>query len=301
MDKTRPDHISQPTGVEADPVRRRLLLGLVGVVALAATEACTSDSDKEKTPDMFEKNPSWHQNFKEMKSTALDEQQWNIKLGPENGGGKQVYTDHKENVWIHDGALVITGLQQKIQGYDYSSARIDTLGHQEFGYGRLVVRALLPKGVGPHAAIWMRHVEQQPGTPTRNGEIDIMEHVGVNGDKVYVNVHTADTVAADANGLVTDHSGYEVPGLSDGYHDYGVERTAAGITFTIDGKAVYHVPAPGDTTSNASWPFGEEDKFYLILNMAIGDNWGGKAGVDNNSDPWQMAIEDIAFYPLRQK
>jgi beta-glucanase (GH16 family) len=210
-----------------------------------------------------------------------------------------VYTNHTENVSVRGGALVITGLQQRIEGHNYSSARIDTLDHQAFGFGRLVIRARLPKGIGPHAAGWMRHVSRDGAT--RNGEIDIFEHVGVNGDKVYVNVHTADTVATAANGLVTDHSGFHVPDLSEDFHDYGVERTAEGITFTIDGKSVSHVATPSGGASDQNWPFGEEDKYYLILNMAIGDNWGGKSGVDNNSDPWQMAVEDIAFYPALAK
>jgi beta-glucanase (GH16 family) len=300
MDQLHPDRPRNPDN-DVDKTRRRFLAGIVGGATLAYLSGCDSPEKPTPPPEIFAKDPSWRQNFKEMRDGSLDKSQWNAKLGPENGGGLQVYTDHTENVSVRNGALVITGLQQKIGGREYSSARIDTLGHAEFGFGRLVVRARLPKGVGPHAAIWMRHVSQEPGTPTRNGEIDIMEHVGVNGDKVYVNVHTADTVSTDANGLVTDHSGFAVPDASEDFHDYGVERTAAGITFTVDGRQVYHVPAPSGESSDEVWPFGEEDKYYLILNMAIGDNWGGKAGVDTNSDPWQMAIEDIAFYPALTK
>ena len=42
------------------------------------------------------------------------------------------------------------------------------------------------------------------------------------------------------------------------------------------------------------WPF--DQKFYLILNIAYGGNWGGKEGLDLESLPQNMAIDYVRVY-----
>lgn len=282
--------------------RRRLLItGSLAAVALVA--GC---GEKEEKPDIFEKDPSWQQDFATMPDGPVDPTQWNIKLGPENydGAGQQVYTDKSVNLAIRNGRLVITGLVQPMRGKPYTSARIDTLGHADFGYGRMVVRAKMPAGSGPHPAAWMRLVDT--GKPLLAngkkpyGEIDIIEHIGANGDTAYNNLHTTATLAMDKGGLVTSKntSGYDLPGMSERLIDYAVERTPDGISFFADGVQLGETISPL-SDNDEDWPFGEDDRYYLILNMAIGDRWGGKAGVDESQAPWQYEVESTKFYPLR--
>ncbi|MFZ4474942.1 MAG: glycoside hydrolase family 16 protein, partial [Saprospiraceae bacterium] len=46
--------------------------------------------------------------------------------------------------------------------------------------------------------------------------------------------------------------------------------------------------------TNAEWPF--DKAFHLILNMAVGGNWGGKKGVDEQHWPQQMLVDYVRVY-----
>ena len=42
------------------------------------------------------------------------------------------------------------------------------------------------------------------------------------------------------------------------------------------------------------WPF--DQKFYLILNLAIGGEWGGQHGIDVSMFPVQMKVDYVKVY-----
>jgi beta-glucanase (GH16 family) len=290
-------------------VERRTLfrVALLGGAAtfLAGCEDGQPRPDVEKTPNRFADKPSIEWDFSRYPDGPIDPAIWNIKLGPEeyDGAGQQIYTDKPDNIAIRNGRFVITAHKQEMSGKPFTSGRADTLGKQSFGYGRLVVRAQMPEGRGPHPAIWMRRVPkpgEQAGTESEvYGEIDIVEHVGVNGDRAYTNLHTNETrKREDRKGIVTqqDLDGEQVPGMTGRMVEYAVERTGNGIAFFVDGKQAgpLHAPRGG---SDDTWPFGEDDEYYLIFNVAIGDRWGGKEGVDTSKAPWQMEVESVKFYP----
>ena len=44
----------------------------------------------------------------------------------------------------------------------------------------------------------------------------------------------------------------------------------------------------------AGWPFNNE--FHLILNLAVGGNWGGKYGMDVESFPQEFVIDYVRVY-----
>lgn len=272
--------------------RREFLVGGMAATALFLS-GCGEEGQKEHaTPSgEFARDPSWQIDFSKHPDGGLDPGQWNIKLGPDSfdGAGLQLYTAHPANLAVRNGRLYITGHQQKMSGREYTSGRIDTKDHTDFGYGRLVVRAQMPSGKGPHAAIWMRRVGDI------YGEIDISEVVGVNGERTYPNAHTPHTVAGKLGGLIPGGPGVSVPGMTNGMVEYGLDRSDAGLTFTVNGKVINHIDPLG--TDDNTWPFGADDRYYLIMNMSIGGRWGGKDGVDAASAPWQMGVESIKFFP----
>ena len=281
---------------------RRSFLRLAALGATAAYLAGCDTGEKEPTPERFSDTPSWEQDFTRMPDGPVDPNVWAAKLGPENfdGAGQQIYTDKPTNLAVKNGRLVITAFEQQMSGKPFTSARVTT--KESFGFGRLVVRAQMPAGRGPHPAIWMRRTPKPGEGPNEvYGEIDIAEHVGVNGDRIYTNLHTNATRKAGIEGIVTqqDKDGEDVPGVSDRMVEYAVERTADGIAFFIDGRQVgpLYKPEDGSGADKHKWPFAEDDEYSLIINMAIGDRWGGKNGVDTNSDPWQLLVESAKFYP----
>lgn len=93
----------------------------------------------------------------EFNGTALNTDNWTYDLG--NGGSnvgwgnneKEYYTNRTDNVYVSDGTLKITALEQKFNKYNYTSGRIKTAGKQTFKYGRMEARIKLPslKGVWP--------------------------------------------------------------------------------------------------------------------------------------------------------
>ena len=48
----------------------------------------------------------------------------------------------------------------------------------------------------------------------------------------------------------------------------------------------------GRVTTDEGWPF--DKPFYLILNLAIGGNWGGE--IDDSIFPTEMQIDYVRIY-----
>ena len=100
---------------------------------------------------------------------------------------------------------------------EYTSARLNA--KFAFTYGRVEVRAKLPKGIGTWPAIWMlsKNINEDggywdtQGYGSENwpacGEIDIMEHWGKNQDYVQSALHTSASHGDD----LTSVGGQEVP------------------------------------------------------------------------------------------
>jgi beta-glucanase (GH16 family) len=49
-----------------------------------------------------------------------------------------------------------------------------------------------------------------------------------------------------------------------------------------------------DNSGNAEWPFDSPQ--YLILNIAVGGDWGGQQGVNDAIFPVQMEVDYVRVY-----
>jgi len=111
-----------------------------------------------------------------------DPAKWGYDLGNgENGWGNnelEYYTDDPKNVRVENGNLVIEAIKESKEGFNYTSTRIVSKGKGDWTYGRIEIKARLPKGRGTWPAIWMLPTEWKYGGWPESGEIDIMEHVG---------------------------------------------------------------------------------------------------------------------------
>ena len=125
---------------------------------------------------------------------AIDESSYNFEIGDGCpnlcGWGNnelQTYTDDPSNIYIKDGSLIIKAIATSQSSY--SSSRITTKDKHEFRYGRIDIRAKITKGQGIWPAIWMLgHNIDDVGWPAC-GEIDIMENVGHETQKVHGTAH----------------------------------------------------------------------------------------------------------------
>ena len=64
------------------------------------------------------------------------------------------------------------------------------------------------------------------------------------------------------------------------------------MDFLLDDVVYNHIKNEHKTT--AEWPF--DQKFYLILNVAVGGMLGGKEGIDDNIFPQQMVIDYVRVF-----
>jgi beta-glucanase (GH16 family) len=217
---------------------------------------------------------------------------WTYDVGGGGWGNNelQFYTDNRrENARLEGGNLVIEARREAWQGRDYTSARLVTKGKGDWTYGRIEVRAQLPAGRGSWPAIWTLGST----TPLRwpdDGEIDIMEHVGFDQGVVHASVHTraynhVQGTQRTAQTTVTD--------VSSGFHVYSTEWTADRIETAVDGR-VYFSFAREPQNGRAAWPFDSPQ--HLLLNVAVGGNWGGQRGVDDATLPYRFLIDYVRVY-----
>ena len=226
----------------------------------------------------------WEENFD---GNILNEKVWNIEVGdgcPNCGWGnneRQLYT--KENHKLVDGKLVITA---KKDGDKYTSTRITTKAQKEFKYGRIEAKAKLPIGHGIWPAFWMLGSNiDKVGWP-KSGEIDILEYVGREPDMVFTTLHTQDS---HGNSINTKKTKFE--DIEEGYHVFAVDWTKEKMDFFVDEQLVYTFN-PKDRSEDV-WPF--DQPFYILVNMAIGGNFGGP-DVDDTIFPQEFIIDYIRVY-----
>lgn len=233
------------------------------------------------------KNPQliWEENFD---GTTLNEDVWNFEHGngcPEicGWGNNELQFYTETNHTVKDGLLTITA---KLEDSVYTSTRITTAGKFEFQYGKIEVRAKLPVGRGIWPAFWMLGSNiKEVGWP-KSGEIDILEYVGKEPGMVFTSLHTQDSHGNTINTKKT-----EFKNIEEGFHLYAANWTKDKIEFFVDNQLVYTF-APENKTE-AVWPFNQP--FYVIVNMAIGGNFGGQE-VDNVIFPQEFVLDYIKVY-----
>jgi beta-glucanase (GH16 family) len=240
----------------------------------------------------FDSTPDWADEF--ITNGRPDTSKWTYDLGGGGWGNSELeyYTNLPTNVSIDTGILTITALKQSLGGESYTSTRIVSKGTGSMLYGRVEVRAKLPSGVGTWPAIWMLPDTYAYGAWPNSGEVDIMEMVGYAPNVVHFSAHNALFYAANAK-----TSTYTIATASTAYHLYREDWTPYAIRGYYDNTLVFTYVNPG-TGSNA-WPY--DQKFHLLMNIAVGGSWGGINGVDSTAFPTRMQVDYVRFYNMIHK
>lgn len=229
---------------------------------------------------------------------APDPEKWGHDLGTGASVGlvgwgnneAQYYTDRPENARVEDGILIIEALREPRQNSQYTSARMVTRNRGDWLYGRVEVRAKMPYGRGTWPAIWMLPTDWVYGGWPDSGEIDIMEHVGFDHGRVHGTVHTG----AFNHMRGTERGGSTmVNNLHTEFHTYAIEWDEGRIQWFVDDVEYFEFEREAGW-GRAEWPF--DQRFHLILNIAIGGNWGGQRGIDNEIFPQRMEVEHVRVY-----
>ncbi len=270
----------------------------LGVIFLALALLAPGCNSNEKPPE-YPDNPDtgdkvlvWSDEFDY--NGLPDPKKWSYDTqGNATGWGNnelQYYTASRlKNAEVKDGFLSITAYREDYEGFKYTSARLVTRQKGDWLYGRVEVKAKLPDGRGMWPAIWMLPTDWSYGDWPASGEIDIMENVGYDPYKIVGTVHTESynhSIGTQRGATTTVQSCY-----SD-FHIYAVEWEAREIRFYVDDLLYFTFKNEG--TGYKAWPF--DKRFHLLLNVAVGGNWGGAQGVDDSVFPRTMVVDYVRVY-----
>jgi beta-glucanase (GH16 family) len=205
----------------------------------------------------------------------------------------QYYTEANErNAIVENGVLKITARKENFGGKEYTSARL--VSRADWKYGKIEVNARLPEAVGTWSAIWM-----MPGNWTFNdgnwpdiGEIDIMEHVGHDIGVIHASAHSKDYQWQAGTQMTATIS---VPDVTDEFHSYILEWSQDVLKAFVDDSLYFVYENEG--LGESKWPY--DKPFYLILNVAVGGEWGSVKGIDQEAFPQTMEVDYVRVYQVK--
>lgn len=254
-----------------------------------AIGAILEDQDGYYTPTEYPSMTlTWSEEFD---GAALDSDTWTYELG--NGCDKglcgwgnnelQEYTSDPKNIRVADGMLTIEATE--IPG-GYNSARIITQDKVELTYGRIDIRAKMPKGQGLWPAIWMLGANIDDVSWPMCGEIDIMELVGHTPAVTHGTVHYD-----DGNGYryVGGSRSLQSGDLSDQFHVYSIVWNKNEIVWYLDNVQFQRF----SKTGNETYPFN--NPFFFIMNIAVGGNWPGSPD-GSTTFPQTMVVDYLRVF-----
>ncbi|EOZ99256.1 Endo-1,4-beta-xylanase A precursor [Indibacter alkaliphilus LW1] len=205
-------------------------------------------------------------------------------------GNNELQFYRRENTTVRDGYLIIQAKEEAVGGKNYSSSRIKTQEQAVFQYGRIDVRAALPKGQGIWPAVWMMGENiPQVGWPAC-GEIDIMEMIG--GSQSGRDDTTHGTVHWDNNGSYANFGGSKTLSegiFNDNFHVFSIIWDAEKIIWLLDNDPFHEIDIRPSALDEFRQPF------FFLLNVAVGGNWPGNPNA-STSFPQQMVVDYIRVF-----
>ena len=240
-----------------------------------------------------------------------DKNKWDYEEGFIRNKEMQYYTrNRKENARVENGTLVIEGRKEKFRNpmynpnskhwaknrefAQYTAASLITLNKASWLYGRIEVRAKMPRGKGVWPAIWMLGTNRTKIGWPKCGEIDIMEYVGKEPNNIYATVHWP-TNDDSASHKARKHQSQGGRFIADepykDFHLYAVQWYPDRMDFFFDENKyfTYKLDQAGKDDNN---PFRKNQ--YLLINLALGGSWGGK--IDNSILPQKYLIDYVRVY-----
>ncbi|MBN2528092.1 MAG: family 16 glycosylhydrolase [Deltaproteobacteria bacterium] len=271
------------------------------------TESIGDTVDGTDTHDTLE-TAGWQLVWRdEFEGNQIDSSKWAYEVNCWGGGNneQQCYVDDAKNAYVEDGILHIKAIADNPTGetnppdntamttLPYSSARLRTKDKGDWKYGRIEARLQLPFGQGIWPAFWMLPTDWEYGGWAASGEIDIMEAVNLSpannvvygtlhyGGEWPDNVHSGESVAPDVN-------------VASSFNIYAVEWEAGEIRWYLN-DVHYATQTEWTTASGAAFPAPFDQRFHILLNLAVGGNWPG-APNDSTSFPQEMLVDYVRVY-----
>jgi len=242
----------------------------------------------------------WSDDFS---GNTINTNNWIFDSGNGNGGWGnrelEYYTSRPENVYVADGMLHIVARKEDFKGQNYTSAKLKTRGLFSQKYGRFEFYARLPQGKGYWPALWMMPEEAVYGRWAASGEIDVMENKGVEPEKIFGTIHFGGVSPHNAE---SHNPGFTFPsGDSVGnFHLYAVEWSTNAISWYVDNhlyetQTNWWSASQENSHEHNPYPAPFNQPFYIIMNLAIGGNFGGNPD-ETTVFPGDMQIKYVRVY-----
>mgnify|MGYP006289042339 CR=1 FL=1 len=263
-----------------------VILLVFGFVSCATAPAADDYVDKDKW------NLVWADEFS---GWSIDSEKWAFDLGGHGFGNHELqYYTNGDNAFVRWGKLVIEARKEKHKGNPYTSAKLWTKGKASWRYGKIAVRAKLPKGQGIWPAVWMLPKDPYAMKWPAGGEIDIVELVGQAPHVVHGTLHYGEPHEFHGGKYTLEEGDF-----SDDFHVFTIEWEPGRITWFVDGEQYYTRTEwfSNDMYNRKEYefpaPFNKE--FMLILNVAVGGEWPGPP--DNTTEfPQRMVVDYVRVY-----
>ncbi len=274
-------------------VVRQVSLGLLLTAAASSSSlvgAQTPPGDQTVAPAGWKM--AWNDEFNE--AGLPDPSRWSYDVGGDGWGNRelQYYTATRaDNARVEAGHLIIEARRESWRGSAYTSARLVTKNKGNWHSGRFEIRAKVPLGRGTWPAIWMLPVVWNLGNGgwPDNGEIDLMEHVGHNPGVIHASTHSQKNQWR----INTQRTATTlVPDAGTAFHTYALEWEAEEMRIYVDDLHYFTSRKNGGDWT--TWPF--ERDFYLVLNLAVGGDWGAVQGIDEKAFPQRMEVDYVRVY-----
>lgn len=228
----------------------------------------------------------------EFNGNSLNTNDWNYEIGNGSGGWGnnelEYYTNSTKNAFVSNGNLIIEARKEAVGSFNYSSARLTTANKKFFTYGRIDIRAKLPKTKGIWPALWM--LGSNIGTVgwPASGEIDIMELLGQEPSKAYGTLHYGTSAATHGS----KGNSYTLNGSTfyDQFHVFSMDWAQDQIKLYIDNNLYLTV-----TKTDIGNPYPFNAPFFFIFNVAVGGNWPGNPD-GTTTFPQRMIVDYVRVF-----
>lgn len=227
----------------------------------------------------------------EFNGSSINTSNWGFEIGdgcPDlcGWGNNELEYYRAENAWLGDSTLTIEAREESFGGRDYTSARMISREKQFFQYGRIDIRALMPRGQGMWPALWMLGKNHGSIGWPGCGEIDIMEMIGESESTCYGTAHWDDGQGHASYGQSTAVSTYS---LAEAYHVFSIIWDESSIKWLLDDEVYNEL----NITDPQMSEFHQE--FWFILNVAVGGNWPGNPDA-TTVFPQKMKVDYIRVF-----
>ena len=237
----------------------------------------------------------------EFDGTAVDTSKWTFQLGdgtefglPGGWGNNELQYYQAQNASVDGGFLTITAKEEAVAGYDYTSARMRSLGKGDFTFGRMEARAKMPVGQGMWPAFWMLASDTSIyGEWAASGEIDVVEYTGNLLNRVFGTIHYGATFP----GNIFSTTDYFLPvgNFADDFHVFAIEWEADEIRWYVDG--IEYASRDNWFSTSGRFPAPFDVDFHLLLNLAVGGNLPGPVEA-TTVFPQEFVVDYVRVYQV---